>query len=119
MMQSLFEHYGTLLHYGGHKLYCFWSPKDLANVQEQQLRDLKVGYRAKTIISVSKPFANREIDELKLRYRSQKEQEAVLLKLYGIGPASVGYIMFEVFHHWDYLCHISPWEQKIYTKLFL
>ncbi|HUS60003.1 MAG TPA: hypothetical protein VMX76_01315, partial [Nevskiaceae bacterium] len=32
--------------------------------------------------------------------------------------ASVGYIMFDVFHHWDHLKHISPWEQKIYTKIF-
>ena len=26
--------------------------------------------------------------------------------------------MFEVFNRFDYLKHISPWEQKIYTKLF-
>jgi hypothetical protein len=26
--------------------------------------------------------------------------------------------MFDVFHRWDYLHHISPWEQKIYTRLF-
>lgn len=39
--------------------------------------------------------------------------------MYGIGPASVGYILFDVFHHWDELKHISPWEQKIYSRLFL
>ncbi|MFH0792018.1 MAG: hypothetical protein V1905_02280 [bacterium] len=26
--------------------------------------------------------------------------------------------MFDVFHKWGYLNHISPWEQKIYTRIF-
>jgi hypothetical protein len=26
--------------------------------------------------------------------------------------------VFDVFHHWDSFHHISPWEQKIYSKLF-
>ena len=41
-----------------------------------------------------------------------------LLDLYGIGPASVWYVLFDVYHQWDELNHISPWEQKIYSKLF-
>jgi hypothetical protein len=30
----------------------------------------------------------------------------------------VWYILFDVFHHLDEMDHISPWEQKIYSKLF-
>ena len=41
-----------------------------------------------------------------------------MLGLYGIGPASVGYILSDVFHHLNELEYISPWEQKIYSKLF-
>ena len=77
-----------------------------------------MGYRAKSLIRVSEPFANGEIDELELRRKSQQEQEKTLISLYGIGPASVGYIMIDALHHWDYLKHISPWEQKIYTRIF-
>ncbi len=118
MLQSLFEKYGDLVEYDKQRFWCFWEPKVLAKADEQELRNLKVGYRAKSFIRVSQPFANREIDELKLRKKSKEEQEKTLIALYGIGPASVGYIMFDVFHHWDDLRHISPWEQKIYTKLF-
>jgi len=118
MLQSLFEKYGDLLEYDNQRFWCYWEPKVLAKADEQELRDLKVGYRAKSLIRVSKPFANRKIDELELRNKSKEEQEKTLLSLYGIGPASVGYIMFDVFHRWDYLNHISPWEQKIYTKIF-
>jgi 3-methyladenine DNA glycosylase/8-oxoguanine DNA glycosylase len=118
MLQSLFENYGTLLEYDNQKFWCYWEPKVLAGACEQRLRDLKMGYRAKFFIRVSEPFANGEIDELDLRQRDPQEQEKALISLYGIGPASVGYIMFDAFHHWDYLNNISPWEQKIYTHIF-
>lgn len=79
---------------------------------------MKVGYRAKFFIRVSQPFAKGEIDEAKLRKAKLEEKEKTLLSLYGVGPATLGYIMVDVFHHWNYLKHISPWEQKIYTKIF-
>lgn len=118
MMQALFENYGTLLEFDSQKFWCFWEPKVLANADEQELRNLKVGYRAKSLIRVSEPFASGKIDELELRNKSQEEQEKVLISLYGIGPASVGYIMFDALHHCDFLRSISPWEQKIYTHIF-
>lgn len=118
MLQSLFEKYGTLLEYGGQQLWCYWKPKVMANVNEQELRNLKVGYRAKSLIRISVPFAKSEIDELELRSKTKEEQEKILLSLYGVGPQSVGYIMLDVFHQWDYLKNISPWEQKIYTHIF-
>lgn len=118
MMQTLFENYGTLLKFNRQKLWCFWEPKVLANASEQRLRELKMGYRAKSLIRVSQPFADGEIDEFKLRKTSAQEQEEKLISLYGIGPASVGYIMLDVFHRLGYLRYISPWEQKIYNHIF-
>lgn len=118
MLQSLFEHYGTLLEYDHKKLWSYWEPKVLAKVKEQTLRDLRVGYRAKSFIRVSESFAKGEIDEVDLRRKTPEEQEEALLSLYGIGPASVGYVMFDAMHHFDYMKTISPWEQKIYTHIF-
>ena len=118
MLQSLFENYGTLLEFDGQQFWSYWEPKVMAGANEQGLRNLKVGYRAKTLIRVSIPFANHEINEQELRTKSKKEQEETLLSLYGVGPQSVGYIMFDAFHHWDYMKNISPWEQKIYTHIF-
>jgi len=118
MLQSLFERYGDLLEYDKQKFWCYWEPSVLAKADEQELRNLKVGYRAKSLIRVSKTFASGKIDELELRNKSKEEQEKTLLSLYGIGPASVGYIMFDALHHWDYLRNISPWEQKIYSHIF-
>ena len=118
MMQVLFERWGKQLEFDGQKFWCFWQPRVLATADEQELRSLKMGYRAKSLIEVSISFAEGKLNEAELRNKSQEEQEKALLSLYGIGPASVGYIMFDVFHHWDYLKHISPWEQKIYNHIF-
>jgi 3-methyladenine DNA glycosylase/8-oxoguanine DNA glycosylase len=118
MMQALLENYGTPLSYDEQKLYCFWEPKVIDAVTEQELRALKVGYRAKSIKRVTAAFVSQDIDEFELRSQSREEQRQALLDLYGIGPASVGYILSDVFHHMNELEYISPWEQRIYSRLF-
>jgi 3-methyladenine DNA glycosylase/8-oxoguanine DNA glycosylase len=118
MMRALFEAYGSLLSYDGKDLYCFWQPEVIADTSEDQLRSLKVGYRAKSIKRITQAFVDGQINEFALRRETREEQRRALLELYGIGPASVQYILSDVFHHLDELDHISPWEQKIYSKLF-
>lgn len=118
MMQVLFENYGRLLEFAGRKIWCFWDPGSLKNVSEDELRALKVGYRAKSIKKIDDYFAKGLIDEMELRKKDGETQMKELLKLYGVGPATVWYLLFDVFHHWDFFNYISPWEQKIYSKLF-
>jgi 3-methyladenine DNA glycosylase/8-oxoguanine DNA glycosylase len=118
MFQALLGNYGRLLEFDGQKLWCFWKPGGLQKVSEEELRGLKVGYRAKSIKKIDDYFAQGLIDELALRQEDREIQEKELLKLYGVGPATVWYLLFDVFHHWDFFNHISPWEQKIYSKLF-
>jgi len=118
MFRALLENYGQLIEFDGKKLWCFWSPGDLSDVTEDELRALKVGYRAKFIKKIDDQFAQGLIDEFELRQQDRETQEQELLKLYGVGPATVWYLLFDVFHHWDFFNHVSPWEQKIYSKLF-
>ncbi len=117
MMQALYEKYGTRLEYDDRSFYCCWAPEEIHRATEQELRALKVGYRAKSLKRVTAAFVGNALDEIELRNKSRAEQRDALLGLYGIGPASVGYILFDVFHHYE-MDHISPWEQKIYSKLF-
>lgn len=118
MFKALLENYGKLLDFDGKKLWCFWNPGDLKIYTEDDLRALKVGYRARSIKKIDEQFAQGLINEMNLRTKSREEQMTKLLELYGIGPATVWYILFDVFHHLDFFNHISPWEQKIYSKLF-
>ena len=118
MLQVLYNNHGKLLEYDGKKLWCFWKPGGLKKITEEELRSLKVGYRAKSIKKIDDHFAQGKIDELELRKKDKETQRMELLRLYGVGPATVWYLLFDVFHHYDFFDHISPWEQKIYSKLF-
>ena len=118
MFKLLLENYGTRLEYDGKELWCFWEPGALHKVTEEELRALKVGYRAKSIKKIDDCFIQDEINEFELRKKDREIQMKELLKLYGVGPATVWYLLFDVFHHWDFFNHVSPWEQKIYSKLF-
>ncbi len=117
MMQALLEKYGTALAYEGKTFYCFWPPEGIAGATEEELRALKVGYRAKSIRRVTGAFVSKQVDEFNLRNKSKVEQREALLNLYGIGPASAEYVLSDVFHRYE-MSHVSPWEQKIYSKLF-
>jgi 3-methyladenine DNA glycosylase/8-oxoguanine DNA glycosylase len=119
MLQALFERYGTVLRFDGRQLYAFWDAADMAGTTEQELRALKVGYRAKSLLRISQAIAAGQADETRLRAATVEEQRAALLALFGVGPASVGYILVDVFHAFDEVAHISPWEQRIYSRLLL
>ena len=118
MFRALLENYGTKLEYDGKRLWCFWKEGGLSKTTEPELRDLKVGYRAKSIKKTDDYFAQGAINEMDLRKKDRETQMTELLKLYGVGPATVWYLLFDVFHHWDFFNHVSPWEQKIYSKVF-
>lgn len=117
MLQNLFENFGTLVEFDGKQLYCFWETGSLKNITEEKLKEIKLGYRAKTIKRLDDNFRARLIDEMWLRNQPIETQKETLLNLYGVGPATVWYILSDVFHQWDFFDHISPWEQRIYSKL--
>lgn len=117
MLRALFERYGTPVRFDGKVLYGFWTPHALHAATEEELRALKVGYRAKTLKRISEAFVRGEVVAAAIRGMDRETARRELLKLYGIGPASVWYVLFDVFHHYDAFDVISPWEQKIYSHL--
>lgn len=117
MLENLFEKFGKKLRFDNKVLSTFWEPSKMAKSTEQVLRDLKVGYRAKFLMKISEQFANQEIDEFVLREMTKDEIKKEMLKLYGIGPASVEYLLFEDFYFCDKLEKVPPWERKIMSGL--
>jgi len=117
MMEALFGRYGTKACYDGKELYTFWPPERLHEATEEELRALRVGYRARNLKRISASFVNNEVDEYKLRKLDKEEAKKQLMQLYGVGPASVGILLFELLHHYDVFDKVFPWEQKIYSRL--
>jgi len=117
MLENLLNKFGRKVKFDNKIFSTFWEPKVIDKVPEQVLRDLKLGYRAKFLKRISEQFAKKEIDEFKMRKMNRDKVKEEALKLYGIGPASVEYLLFEDFYHCDHLATIPPWEQKIMSKL--
>ena len=118
MLDELLRNYGTKLEFDNKEFWAIWLPEDLTNVTEQELRDIKIGYRAKFIKKLSQDFVEGKIDEFKLRNMNKEDAKKELIKLYGVGPETARILLFEAFHHFDVFDHIAPWQQKIYSRLF-
>lgn len=117
MLENLLNKFGKKVKFDNKVLSTFWEPKEMIKSNERELRELKVGYRAKFFMKITEQFANKEIDEFALRKMPKDEVKKEMLKLYGIGPASVEYLLFEYFYFLDALETIPPWEQKIMSRL--
>jgi N-glycosylase/DNA lyase len=118
MMNNLFNAYGTKVKFDNKELSAYWSPEDLKKVSEEELRALKVGYRAKLIQRISKSFANGEIEEFKLREMNTEDAEKELRKLYGVGPATAQIILGGYLRRYDtFNLKARFWEQKILSRV--
>ena len=118
MMNALLDKYGSKLNFDDKEISAIWIPEKLKSVSEQDLRDLKIGYRAKFIKRLSQDFAEGKIEEQKLRSLDQESAKKELLKLYGVGHETARILLFEVCHQYNTFDHIAPWQQKIYSQLF-
>ncbi len=117
MMNALLEKHGTLVKFDGKELYALWTPERLHRDTEEDLRKLKVGYRAKYLKKTSEDFVKGVVNEPKLRQMPKEEAKKELDKLYGVGPASASILLFEALHHYDTIEKIGLWEQQIYSRL--
>ncbi|QIS14182.1 DNA-3-methyladenine glycosylase family protein [Nocardia arthritidis] len=117
MVRSVFDAYGSTVEFDGKTLAAFWEPKAIAAAGEQPLRALKLGYRAKSLVRIAHSILDDDFDEDGIRAMDRQQARAKLLKLYGVGPASVGYLLFQTFHHYDAFDVVPPWETKLYSRL--
>jgi len=115
MTKAMLENYGNLLEFDGQQHYCFWTPERIIDVSEEELRSLKVGYRAKSFLRASQDYL--KLNEIEMRKLSNEELRKALLSIYGVGPASLDYLMRDVFHRRDALNTVPPWEAKIYSRI--
>lgn len=117
MTNAMLKKYGVKVKFDNKEVYEFWRPEEMARVSENNLRKLKVGYRAKLFVRLSKTFVGEKIDEVQLRQLPIEEAKQKLLRLYGVGPETARILLTEALHHYDIFEHVAPWQQKIYSRL--
>ena len=117
MMQHLFEAYGHRVRFGGRSLWAFWEAKDLVG-QEDRLRELRLGYRARSLERLSRYFVGATTGlEARLWTLPDEKLVTTLRQIPGVGPATAQGLMFDYFHRYDSLACLAPWETKIFRRL--
>ncbi len=116
MLETLFDRFGRDVRFDGRTFSTFWTPEEM-DASEGDLRALKVGYRAKTIRRLTDSFLGSELVESRLRALPRADLESALDPLYGVGAASLSYLLYEVFYRLDDLRVVPPWERKIMSRL--
>jgi 3-methyladenine DNA glycosylase/8-oxoguanine DNA glycosylase len=117
MAENLFTRFGSRVAFAGQELSAYWEPAAIDSASEEELRALKMGYRAKTLKRQAANFTAGDFDEASLRLLPTPELKKSLLNIYGVGQASVWYLLFGQFKRYEVFEYISPWEQKIYSRL--
>lgn len=117
MLQAMLDRFGKRVQFDGVYLFAFWPSSAVANADEAELRELKVGYRAKSFLSVSQFFSEHPGFEDEVRLLSKVDAARRLREIYGVGPATAWYLLFESLKHVDAFDHVSPWEQKIISRV--
>ena len=115
MCSNMLENYGRKIKFDSTELYCFWSPEELT-AGEEELRSLKLGYRAKNILRITDFFVRNRISDKQLHELSTEILEKELLKIYGVGKQTVFYLLDGYFGRSEYLKHIPLWERKILSQ---
>ncbi|MBX7046535.1 MAG: hypothetical protein K1X86_11940 [Ignavibacteria bacterium] len=112
MCENMLDNYGYVIEFKGCSLKCMWDVEEF-NPSEEDLRRLKLGYRAKNILRINTQFKDHRINEKELRLLEISKLTNELLKIYGVGKQTVFYLILGQFHIVSYLEHIPLWERKI------
>jgi 3-methyladenine DNA glycosylase/8-oxoguanine DNA glycosylase len=100
--------FGERIQFDGVNLYVFWPSSSVATADETELREIKVGYRAKSFLRVPQFFSERPDVEDEVRLLSREEAAKRLREIYGVGPATAWYLLLESLKHW-YRSKVLAW----------
>lgn len=110
--------FGSEIEYNGEKYYAFPTVEQLADLTEEDLAPLKVGYRAKYIIDAVQKIKNNEVDINSLFDLDTKSARCELLKIKGVGPKVADCILLFSLKKHDAF-PIDVWIGRIMRNLYV
>jgi N-glycosylase/DNA lyase len=82
---TLRERYGTAVQWGNETLFSYPSADRLAATSEAELRECRLGFRAKNLFGAARMIATGEVDLAKINTLPDAEARAELCRLPGVG----------------------------------
>jgi len=82
---NLSKRFGTKITFDGYDFYTFPKPSNLANANVEELRECKLGFRAKRVLKTSRTIHKEKLDLKTLRKTGYEHARNQLLSLPGVG----------------------------------
>ncbi|MGW5515367.1 DNA-3-methyladenine glycosylase family protein [Nocardia africana] len=117
MMTNLLDHYGQIAEFGGVTLKAFFTPAEIAGIDESVFRERdRLGYRAKYIGRFAEFFTTHDPD--KVDHASKAELMTEFQRIKGVGPYTAAIIAGSVVRDPSAL-GLDVWNRKILAQRFL
>jgi N-glycosylase/DNA lyase len=114
LIRALSERAGERI---GEGVYTFPEAKAVADLGEEGLRALKVGFRAPYILDAAKKVAEGELDFEKIRQMTTADAERELCRVKGIGPKVADCALLFGFGKYDAF-PVDVWIKRVIAKYF-
>lgn len=114
MMEAMLSNFGERVQFDGREFYVFYTPSDVAKSSEQRLRELKVGYRAKFLMSIADHFVQNPDLGDRVKEMDFEDAKERLMEIKGIGPYSANTTLF-AFRRDQGLINFDVWNRKIFS----
>jgi 3-methyladenine DNA glycosylase/8-oxoguanine DNA glycosylase len=117
MTTNLLDHYGLVAEFDGVTLKAFFTPEEIAGVDEATFRERdRLGYRAKYLGRFAEFFAAHDPDEVD--HASKAELMAEFQTIKGVGPYTAAIIASHAVRDHSAL-GLDVWNRKLLAKRFL
>jgi len=85
--------FGRPMQFEDAEFFCYPSPESLALATESELRECKLGYRAKNLLGTARMIASGEIDLERIKAMDDESARAQLCRLPGVGEKVANCVM--------------------------
>ena len=117
MMTNLLDHYGLIAEFDGVRLKAFFTPEEIAGVDEATFRERdRLGYRAKYLGRFAEFFTMHDPDEADHASKAELMTEFQTIK--GVGPYTAAIIAGHAVRDPSAL-GLDVWNRKLLAKRFL
>lgn len=116
-VNRLSNKYGKKIVFNNKEYYLFPTPKELKNVTEENLRELKLGYRAKYVKEIIDKINNNILDLDKIDSMSTIDALDYLMKHKGIGLKVASCVLLFAYRRYDSY-PIDVWVKKIMKEKY-
>lgn len=117
MSLAIRKAFGEPVYFHGMELYTYPRPERLAAATEKQLRDCKLGFRAKNLIGSARMIADGQIDLERISTMDDAEALAELCKLPGVGEKVANCVLLFAYGRLKAF-PIDVWIERVLREIY-